>query len=370
MQSPINDKKMETKENIGLKGVSLKTYTLIEGNKTPLVIEPAKPEQANVDFLNEWILSNKEDLDKKMTEHGAVLFRNFNTKEALDFEKIALAIDAHLQNNYLGTSPRNGNTTYTFSASELPAHYPIMQHCEMSFLKSAPRRIFFYCHIEPQIGGETPICDFRKVYSQLKPEVREAFETKGIKNIRNYFGPQSKKTGFSVSLKRWDDMFKTTERTEVERQCREQELQPVWNDNDRLTLINDQDAVKIHPVTGEKVWFNHAQVFHNASAAIEYGKIAKRQKTFNRKMLSWVLQAMTWRKRTFTKTFDHEMHVTYRDGSEIPVAYIKNLQDVIWDNLIFLKWKQGDIIALDNFSTSHGRMPFEGPRNIMVAWTD
>ena len=54
-----------------------------------------------------------------------------------------------------------------------------MQHCEMSFLPSAPRRLFFYCHVAPEYGGETPICDFRKVYTDLDPTIRAEFEAKG-----------------------------------------------------------------------------------------------------------------------------------------------------------------------------------------------
>jgi alpha-ketoglutarate-dependent taurine dioxygenase len=37
--------------------------------------------------------------------------------------------------------------------------------------------------------------------------------------------------------------------------------------------------------------------------------------------------------------------------------------------MYFLKWQQGDVIVLDNFSMAHGRMPYKGPREIYVSWT-
>ena len=92
--------------------------------------------------------------------------------------------------DYLGTSPRDALTPYVFSASELPGYYPIAQHCEMRFLKKPPRRLFFCC-LRPNDGpgGETPLCDFRKVARDLAPAVLDRFERRGVRIIRNYCGP-------------------------------------------------------------------------------------------------------------------------------------------------------------------------------------
>jgi hypothetical protein len=37
-------------------------------------------------------------------------------------------------------------------------------------------------------------------------------------------------------------------------------------------------------------------------------------------------------------------------------------------NVIF-PWRKNDVLAIDNFSTSHGRLPYEGPREILVCWS-
>ncbi|CAI8053670.1 hypothetical protein GBAR_LOCUS29333, partial [Geodia barretti] len=42
----------------------------------------------------------------------------------------------------------------------------------MSFLPAPPRFLFFCCLEAPtSVGGETSLCDFRKVYQQLDPAV-------------------------------------------------------------------------------------------------------------------------------------------------------------------------------------------------------
>lgn len=70
---------------------------------------------------------------------------------------------------------------YVFSASELPPYFPIPQHLEMSFLPSPPRKIFFCCLDPPTSpGGETCLCDFKKVHDQMDPKIRKEFEDKGV----------------------------------------------------------------------------------------------------------------------------------------------------------------------------------------------
>lgn len=338
-----------------------------ENTKLPLVITPQNGESGRNELIN-WIASNKSQIEEKLTESGAVLFRGFDIQTPEDFENVAKAIDNDLKDDYMGTSPRDKKSGFVFSASELPPHYPIMQHCEMSFLPAAPRRLFFYCHIEPEYGGETPICDFRKVYQELDPKIRAEFEQKGVKHIRNYSSPDHKGTS-GFQLKSWLDMFHTTDKSVIEKKCAENDIICEWKEYDGLRLINKNDATKIHPRTGEKVWFNHTQVFHVSAAAAEYHKIHKRQKRWETFKYSMLLELMTWYKKLTKNPNEQSMHVTFGDDSPIPDEYVEHIEDVIWKNMVIESWKKGDIICIDNFSTSHGRLPYYGPREIMVCWT-
>ena len=345
------------------------SYSLLENQKgnLPLVIKPDG--DTSVSALANWLRANKEEIGQKLTQHGAILMRGFDAKSEPDYETVAKAIEEDLKNVYLGTSPRNQRSQYVFNASELPDYYPIMQHCEMSFLKSAPRRLFFFCKTAPPEGGQTPITDFRKVYQQLNPAIKEEFEKKGIKNIRNYNGPSSPAKFDLWKLKRWDEMFNTTDKTVVEAACAANDIQVVWKGDDKLTLINEQETFKKHPITGEMVWFNHLQVFHKDAASIEYSKIVGYQKNIRSVAVNGLVTAMSAFKNLLTQPENQAMHCTFADGTEIPKSYVQHVIDVIWDNLVIFKWQQGDIIVIDNFSTSHGRLPYSGPREILVAWS-
>ena len=60
-------------------------------------------------------------------------------------------------------------------------------------------------------------------------------------------------------LKGWQDVFQTEDKREVEEELRRTGQDFRW-DKDHLKIIGHEAAVETHPVSGEKVWFNHAAV--------------------------------------------------------------------------------------------------------------
>lgn len=320
--------------------------------------------------LLEFVQENAPILQNQLAEKGAVLFRDFEVKAPQDFEQLALGLVPNLEHEYLGTSPREAvpGTRYVFSASELPPHYPIMAHCEMAYLPSAPARILFYCHTPPKSGGETPVCDFQAVWEHFDSDVRALFATADLVTIRNYGRPNPSQETSLYQLKQWDSIFGTADKTAVEDGCRQWGMDFAWGADESLQLSNTLPAVKPHPETGRAVWFNHTQVFHRDAALHEYRHIHRRQQSFR----SWrilqllkVLQLLRNRKAPDTLP----MHVRFADGREIPRAVVQHIIDVIWAHTYFLEWQKGDVILLDNFRVAHGRLPYTGPRKILVAWS-
>jgi len=337
----------------------------------PLVVRPGEGGDASVASLVAWLRERPEWVAEKQTAHGALLFRGFDVRDGEDFEAVARAIDPELGKEYLGTSPRDAITAsgYVFSASELPPYFPIPQHCEMSFTASPPRRVFF-CALRPNDGegGETPLCDFRKVWRDLDPAVRERFEQGGLRIVRNYSGPSGGGRFDLWQLKRWDEMFLTTDKAAVETKCRDQGFEVQWGAKDRLCLISTQPVHRDHPRTGERVWHNHTQVFHLSAAPGEYRRIAALRPTWRNRLLAKVAAAMVAVQRRLRASEQQAMHCTYVDGREISDADMEHVRDVIWRHLVITPWQRGDVLAIDNHSVAHGRLPYQGPRQVAVAW--
>ncbi len=339
----------------------------VSSSSLPLLITPG--ETANAADLSQWLSQNPDWAKQSLRSNGALLFRGFEVKGVDDVEIVARAIEPGLQNEYLGSSPRLplSKSGYVFSASELPDFYPLPAHNEMSFTANPPSRIFFSCTIPPARFGETPLVDFRAVYRDLDPALRDRWTKRGLRIIRNYSGPNETKKDF-FELKKWTEMFSTKDRTEVERTCAREGFKAVWKENDRLALISTHQPVRPHPVTGEPVWFNHVHNFHLDAGHLEYFQVLKLRPTL-RHLRYWLLaRALSaWRRRT-VKAEDQSMHATFADGGKIPTDDVNQVIKAIWKNIVITPWQKGDIVAIDNAAIGHGRLPFEGAREVVVAW--
>ncbi|MEE9607952.1 MAG: TauD/TfdA family dioxygenase [Myxococcota bacterium] len=337
------------------------------GGELPLAIRP-RGSGRDVASLVGWLGENAGWVQESLTQHGALLFRGFEVRGPEDFEAVARAVDDDLKNEYLGTSPRDSLSEYVFSASELPNFYPIPQHCEMSFCAHPPRRVFFCCLEPPAEGsGETPLCDFRVVWRDLDPELRRRFTEGGIRIIRNYSGPGEGEDTDPLRLKRWNEMFLTTDRGAVEAQCKDQGFEPTWLENQGLRLVSTQPVYRDHPLTGERVWHNHSTTFHLSTAAAEYARIAKLRPTERHLGLHRMAESLEAALRE-KPAEEQSMHCTYLDGREIPAADMEAVRDTVWRQMVIEPWRRGDVIAIDNHSVSHGRLPYEGPRKVAVCW--
>ncbi|HVN85116.1 MAG TPA: TauD/TfdA family dioxygenase [Candidatus Binatia bacterium] len=334
----------------------------------PLVIRAGRDRDARQ--LGAWIAERRDWIDERLHAHGAILLRGFDVTDAPTFERVVRSIDDDLKNEYLGTSPRNGLTDYVFTASELPAFYPIPQHCEMSFTAHPPRRLFFCCLLAPAAGsGETPLADFRKVLRDLDPALVRRFEERGLRLVRNYSGPDGGSRFDLWKLKRWDEMFLTTDRAVVETKCHAEGFEPTWTGGGGLRLVSTQPITRTHPITGVPLWHNHVTTFHLSAAPGEYARIYALRPTLRHWFFWQLARVLSGIQRRMKRPDELAMHCTYRDGSEIPYADMEALRDTIWKHMVIVPWQRGDVVAIDNYAVSHGRLPYQGPREVAVCWT-
>jgi len=331
----------------------------------PAVVRPVGSD-SSLEALKRLVRANHEEIVSKMHSVGAVLFRGFDVKGPQDFEDVALLLNPKLSKEYLGTSPRNAVTEYTFTASELPNFFPIPQHIEMSFLPSQPKTLMFSCLRPSLTGGETPLCDFSRVYQDLEPNLRAKFEKNGVFYIRNYTSPTQRIQLDPWKLKRWPEIFLTTDRSVVEKVCQREHTTPEWKPDGGLRLTNNMHSVVEH--NGKKVWSNHSQVFHPSQAAQEYRRISHLSGVWWHYLLWVILSFVLILKRIFQKEEDEGLNTMFGDRKRITEADMELVRDAIWKNMVLYPWKRGDIVFIDNSFVSHGRLPYTGPRTVLVAW--
>eukprot|EP01089_Gocevia_fonbrunei_P014064 TRINITY_DN3772_c1_g1_i1.p1 TRINITY_DN3772_c1_g1~~TRINITY_DN3772_c1_g1_i1.p1 ORF type:complete len:368 (+),score=59.12 TRINITY_DN3772_c1_g1_i1:73-1176(+) len=359
-------------ESFGFKEVRVGRTTAYPDSTLPIVIYPL--EDNSLAFLKAFCERHAERLQDMMITYGAVLFRGFDINQPQDFEDVALQLEPRLDNRYLGTSPRTMVTEYTFTASELPNFFPIPQHLEMSFLRSKPSKLFFFCEQPPKTGGSTPLCHFGKVWESVPDKIRDKLRKHGVKYIRNYCGPNQIKLD-PTQLKSWPSIFGTTDKKEVESICKADGLSIDWKPNGGIRLTNCKKAFEVHPITKQEVWHNHSNVFHPAMAYQEYKKIAQTTGGLNVYWLWFIIAfALCFIKWLLMKEEDQSMNCVYGNGEKIENSDMEIIRNVIWKNCLFVPWEKGDVIMIDNNQVSHGRFPYINypgkKRRILVAWGD
>lgn len=201
-----------------------------------------------------------------------------------------------------------------------------------------PQRLFFCCLVAPEKDGETPIVDCRKILGKLNPEVVDRFARLGVSYVKNMHGRQS---GIGKS---WQAHFETQDREVAEEHLQSADIEYEWRDDGSLWTRRLRPALREHPVTGEAVWHNQADLWHisNNPASTQVQLL----KHFGEERLP--------------------INAYFGDGSTISAVDLDHVREMMWREASVFPWQVGDLLILDNYLVAHGRMHFAGPRKIVV----
>lgn len=295
------------------------------------VVEPTE----NLDPV-EWVKANRELFEDFLSTQGGILLRGFDIHSLSEFNKFSQACSPALLEYTYRSTPRTRLGGKVYTATEYPADQHIAFHNENSYSKQWPSRINFFCLIAARRGGETPIADSRKVLSRIDKDIIESFKSKGVKYVRNYSS--------NIDLS-WQEVFQTTNKSDVEEFCRANDIEFEWKDGPvELTTSQICQATTIHPKTKQEVWFNQAHLFSTKNL----------ESTLREQLISELGE-----KNLPRGTY-------YGDGSHIEDSIIDHINAAYAQEQIVFKWQKGDIMALDNLLMAHGRNPYEGERKIAV----
>ncbi|HLX09295.1 MAG TPA: TauD/TfdA family dioxygenase [Thermoanaerobaculia bacterium] len=303
------------------------------GKAIPLMLEPTLP---SVDLVD-WAAGHAELLASLLLEHRALLFRGFAIAGAGGLRRFTEVTSGGEPLDYRDrSSPRHAVADRVFTSTDYPAGESIAMHHEGTYWLTCPLKIYFFCNTAPPQGGETPIADGRRVLSRLDPALRRRFATGRLLYSRNY------NAGFGLP---WQAVFQTDDPAEVERFCRDHAIACEWRQGGRLHTRQLRPAFVRHPRTGEELWFNHAAFFHVSA--------------LDPQLRSGLLADFA--------AADLPYNTYYADGGEIAASDLDAVRDAYRQEKVLFPWQQGDLLMLDNLTIAHGREPFAGPREILVA---
>ena len=299
--------------------------------RLPVVVSPTEKHS-----LAEYRDVVEQVVSRHLLTAGGLLFRGFPIESTSDFETLVKMISPDLASYEFGSTPRSQVHNQIYTSTEYPPHQHIPLHNEQAYTTEWPMKIWFYCAQASPEGGYTPIADSREVYRHIPIRIRERFIEKGVMYVRNYGN------GLDVP---WNKVFNTMDRRAVERYCRSAGIEYEWKADGELRTSQVCQAVAVHPLTGETVWFNQAHLFH----------VSNLEPAVKEALLSFVDEK------------DLPRQALYGDGTPIETAVLDEIRDVYQCHAVQFPWRNGDVLMLDNMLAAHGRTPFKGPRKILVA---
>jgi alpha-ketoglutarate-dependent taurine dioxygenase len=302
----------------------------IAGRRILLNVEPSQRPTG-------WAEENKSLVKDLLHGHGALLLRGMRFHGTRQFGRfMELLFDEGLAEYRYRSTPRTllGGNVYT--ATEYHPDETIPQHNESSYAHAWPMYIGFFCLVPPAAGagGATPLADSRRVLERIPSEIVAKFEEKGVQYVRNYG---------DIDLP-WSEVFQTEDRTLIEDFCNENRIAFEWTPGNGLRTRQVNPATIDHPITGEKLWFNQAHLFHVSALGEQLA----------RNMLASY------------EEIELPRNVYFGDGSPIEASDLEIIRQAYRDETFHFDWCKHDVLLLDNMLFTHGRQPYHGERKILV----
>jgi len=309
---------------------------LLPNESIPMVVRP----KLNGLNLMEWARNNSRYVEDLLWEHRALLFRGFDSGGIEGFQGFVEAASEGERLEYKDRStPRSSYGHRIYNATVYPQDQSIRLHNEGSYWTAWPKKIFFSAVTPAAVGGETPIGDVQNVFEWIDPKIRREFEAKGILYVRNY------NNGMGLT---WQEVFQTQEHAEVERYCRDNDIEFEWKEGDKLRTRQCRPAIRKHHMTGESLWFNHAAFFH----------VSALEPAMRDMFLSELGED------------DLPYNTYFGDGAEIFPEVIAHILTCYERAKVVFPWEEGDVALYDNMRIAHGRQPFQGERLTLVAMAE
>jgi alpha-ketoglutarate-dependent taurine dioxygenase len=289
--------------------------------------------------LGSFVQAHSQQIESALLEHGGVLLRGFDVRSVDDFAHFIDATGLKRIDYVYRSTPRTEVADKIFTATEYPPQQEILLHNENAYQRDWPMKVAFSCLIAATSGGATPLGDMRQITEAIGVHLLERFAERGVRYVRHYRR--------HIDLP-WQVVFQTQDPEPVAEFCRAASIDHEWLDSETLRTSQVAHGVAVHPLNGERVYFNQAHLFHVSSLGPAGAQ-------------------------SLIELFGADRlprHATYGDGQEIAQEDMEHVRAAFHRHEVSFPWHPGDVLLLDNMQVAHGRRPFRGQRKVLAALLD
>ena len=333
----------------------------------PLVIEPVK--EKSFTALAELVRENSDWFNRQQDNYGALLFRGFEVETGAQFESILELLNVKLASNYyFGSAIRERITDKVFTSSEAPGNTIIPPHNELNMVSLRPNFLAFFCQIEPELYGETPIINTEKIFNELSPNLQHKFTNLPQKYVR--FVPNH-----LLGI-----VFEELSREEITKMLQDGEFYFQWKADGSLYFESSYIPLFPHPRTG-KLCFGLTTC--DCFVTREWYRVVAQRYPFRKRFYYKFLPSKLYKTieegQTLTATANDDsqkqsstlnMYLVNEKGNNTKMteAEAKEFGKAECKNAVVFPWRQGDILLIDNLQVAHCRLNTQPPRKILTAF--
>ena len=302
-------------------------------------LKPGRPPMLAIEAPHDaarWAAEHRAALRAALDEHGSLLVRGLGLREPTQVGAVFRQI-ATLMTEREAFAPRKRYGEGVYSASHWPPNQPMCMHHELSYALEAPGLLLLACLGEPAAGGATPLADSAAVLRGLPAELVDRFDRTGWLLVRNY----NEEIGASVA-----EAFGSDDRGDVDRYCRAHAIEHEWLPDGGLRTLQRRRAIVEH--RGQRCWFNQIAFLN--------------EWTIDPEVREYITDVYGEDRLPFTTRFGN--------GDPIDAEIVQTIHQAYAAHTVREPWQAGDLMLVDNLRTAHGREPYSGPREVLVAMAD
>lgn len=298
----------------------------------------------NIDF-NEFekiIKESKKEFLNIYKKYGIIIFSGFSINCIDNFYKFTNFWDFKKFGYDGGLANRTEIVKNVFTANEVNPDFEIGFHNEMSYLTNYPDSLIFYCNDFNCINGKTSLLSGEELTYELEKN-KKAFIEK-IKNKKIIYNQIIEQIQTDDSfINSWKNIF------QIEEDINENNIEQIkkivenkiknqygkksnirWDEKNNIILDIYMDGVIKY--NEKDIYFNPVHVFYKD---IQQGK--------------------------------QNIKLYYGDYTKVEGKDLKDLDNIINRIKFSIKWKENDIVMIDNKRILHSRESYKGKRNIYVS---
>jgi alpha-ketoglutarate-dependent taurine dioxygenase len=251
----------------------------------------------------------RAEVEALFREHGALHFVGFGATldEFLAFSDSLTREFSTYRDGFFHDRQKVGSHDTLLTVTGSQESFAIPLHGEMYYTARQPDLLWFYCRQPAARGGETTLCDGEEIYRRLSPRARALLEGQRVRYRRAL--PDG---GVAAEHLAW-------------------------------AIVPGRSGRR--------------DTFINNVVALYLGELS-----FKRGTLAATVRSLAPERFPIT--------VRMEDGSPIPGAVVKEILAENQRAAVAVRWREGEVLMVDNTRILHGRLAHSGERHVYVRLGD